>query len=237
VFISFTLSQAGMVRHWHELKESGYRWRMALNAFGALCTGVVLLVVAAVKFTHGAWIVILAIPALVVMFRKIRRHYFDLTTELSLSGYEKPQPTRHTVIIPVPEAPNRVVLTAVEYAKSVSRDVIAVHVGTNGAKREEMVAKWKRFVDDVPLLVFDSPYRSVVRPFLRFVDEIEKIRSEDKITVLLPEFVPDRWWHSLLHNQTGLLFKGALLFRPGIVVTSVPYHVRGNAHRRPVTLE
>jgi len=237
VFISFTLSQAGMVRHWRELKEPGYRWRMGLNAFGAFCTGVVLIVVAAVKFTHGAWIVILAIPALVVMFRKIRRHYFDLTTELSLSGYEKPQPTRHTVIIPVPEAPNRVVLTAVEYAKSVSRDVIAVHVGTNGAKREEMVTRWKKFVDDVPLLVFDSPYRSVVRPFLRFVDEIEKLRSEDKITVLLPEFVPDRWWHGLLHNQTSLLFKGALLFRPGIVVTSVPYHVRGNARRRPVTAE
>ena len=232
VFISFTLSQAGMVRHWRQSKEPGYRWRMALNAFGALCTGVVLCVVAAVKFTHGAWIVILAIPVFVYVFRTIRRHYFDLSTELSLTGYEKPQATRHTVIIPVPAAPNRVVLTAVEYAKSVSHDVIAVHVSTDGESREGMIAKWKKFVDDVPLLVFDSPYRSVVRPFLRFIDEMEKLRSDDKITVLLPEFVPDRWWHGLLHNQTSLLFKGALLFRPGIVVTSVPYHLRGNSRRR-----
>lgn len=231
VFISFTLSQAGMVRHWRESREPGWRWRMALNAFGALCTGVVLCVVAAVKFTHGAWVVILAIPVFVLVFRAIRRHYFELTTELSLSAYEKPQTTRHTVIIPVPAAPNRVVLTAVEYAKSVSRDVIAVHVSTNGDRREDLVARWKKFVDDVPLLVFDSPYRSVVRPLLRFIDEIEALRRDDKITVLLPEFVPGRWWHGLLHNHTSLLFKGALLFRPGIVVTSVPYHL-GNSRNR-----
>lgn len=232
VFISFTLSQAGMVKHWRESREPGWQWRMALNAFGAVCTGVVLLVVAAVKFTHGAWVVILAIPLFVLAFRAVRRHYFQLTTELSLSSYEKPQATRHTVIIPVPSTPNRVVLTAVEYAKSVSRDVIAVHVSTNGDQREELVARWKKFVDDVPLLVFDSPYRSVVRPLLRFIDEIEALRPDDKLTILLPEFVPGRWWHGLLHNHTSLLFKGALLFRPGLVVTSVPYHLGGNSRRR-----
>jgi len=230
VFISFTLSQAGMVKHWRESREPGWQWRMALNAFGAVCTGVVLIVVAAVKFTHGAWVVILAIPLFVLGFRAIRSHYFQVTTELSLSGYEKLQATRHTVIIPVPSAPNRVVLTAVEYAKSVSRDVIAVHVSTNGDPREELVTRWKKFVDDVPLLVFDSPYRSVVRPLLRFIDEMELLRPDDKLTVLLPEFVPGRWWHGLLHNHTSLLFKGALLFRPGIVVTSVPYHL-GNSRR------
>jgi hypothetical protein len=124
-----------------------------------------------------------------------------------------------------------VVLTAVEYAKSVSRDVIAVHVSTNGDQREELVARWKKFVDDVPLLVFDSPYRSVVRPLLRLIDEIEALRPDDKLTILLPEFVPGRWWHGLLHNHTSLLFKGALLFRPGLVVTSVPYHL-GNSRLR-----
>jgi len=230
VFISFTLSQAGMVRHWRRSHAPGWRWRMALNAFGALCTGVVLCVVAAVKFLHGAWLVILAIPFVVLGFRAIRRHYFQATTELSLSGYEKPQATRHTVIIPVPAAPNRIVLTAVEYAKSVSRDVIAVHVATNGDTREDLRLRWKKFVDDVPLVVFDSPYRSVLRPLLRFVSEIELVRPDDKLTVLLPEFVPGRWWHGLLHNHTSLLVKGALLFRPGVVVTSVPYHL-GNSRR------
>lgn len=232
VFISFTLSQAGMVKHWRESKQRGYRWRMALNGFGALCTGVVLIVVTAVKFTHGAWLVVIAIPLLVIVFRKIRQHYFQLSTELSLSGYEKPRATRHTVIIPVPAAPNRIVLAAVEYAKSISRDVMAVHVSTNGEGREEVVARWKKFVDDVPLVVFESPYRSVLRPLLRFIDEVEDLRADDKITVLLPEFVSDRWWHGLLHNQTSLLFKGALLFRPGTVVTSVPYHLRGS-QRQP----
>lgn len=232
VFISFTLSQAGMVRHWRQSREPGWQWRMALNAFGALCTAVVLLVVAAVKFTHGAWVVILAIPLFVLGFHAIRRHYFQVSTELSLSGYETPQATRHTVIIPVPSAPNRVVLTAVEYAKSVSRDVLAVHVSTDGDTREELLMRWKKFVDDVPLLVFDSPYRSVLRPLLRFIDEIEMLRPDDKLTVLLPEFVPGRWWHGLLHNHTSLLLKGALLFRPGIVVTSVPYQLGSNARRR-----
>lgn len=232
VFVSFTLSQAGMVVHWRTLREPGYHWRMALNALGAACTLVVLVIVAAVKFTHGAWLVTVAIPLLVLVFRKTRRHYFELTTELSLSSLDKPRALRHTVIIPVPATPNRIVLTAVEYAKSVSRDVIAVHVGTDGHDHGELVARWRKFVEDVPLIVLDSPYRSVVRPLLQFIDEMEALRQDDELTVLLPEFVPDRWWHSLLHNQTSLVLKGALLFRPGIVVTSVPYHLRGASRRR-----
>lgn len=226
VFVSFTLSQAGMVEHWRATRERGSQWRMALNALGAACTFIVLIVVAAVKFAHGAWLVMVAIPLLVLVFRKTRQHYFELTTELSLSSVDKPRALRHTVVIPVPATPNRIVLTAVEYAKSVSRDVIAVHVSTDGHDRGELLARWRKFVDDVPLIVLDSPYRSVIRPLLQFIDEMEALREDDELTMLLPEFVPDRWWHSLLHNQTSLVLKGALLFRPGIVVTSVPYHLR-----------
>jgi len=233
VFVSFTLSQAGMVVHWRHSREPGYRWRMVLNAVGAVSTAVVLCIVAAVKFVHGAWVVLLAIPFLVYLFRLTRQHYFQVTTELSLSSYDKPRVARHTVIVPVPASPNRVVLAAVEYAKSVSQDVMAVHVSTDGHQRADILARWKKFVDDVPLIVLDSPYRSVLRPMLRFIDEIEDLRPDDEITVLLPEFVPDRWWHGLLHNQTSLQLKGALLFRPGIVVTSVPYHFRGIRRRRP----
>jgi len=232
VFVSFTLSQAGMVVHWGKARGAGYRWRMAINAFGACCTFVVLCVVAAVKFLHGAWLVLIAIPMVVLVFRKTRQHYFEVTTELSLAAFDKPQVTRHTVIVPVPATPNRVVLAAVEYAKSISRDVIAVHVSTDGHAREDLLARWRMFVDDVPLIVLDSPYRSVVRPLLRFIDEVEDLRSDDKLTILLPEFLPDRWWHNLLHNQTTLLLKGTLLFRPGVIVTSVPYHLRGTSARR-----
>jgi amino acid transporter len=232
VFLSFTLSQYGMVGHWKKSCQPGRRWRMALNAFGGTLTLIVLGVVAAVKFTHGAWLVMVAISLLVVMFRAVRRHYFEVTTELSLADFDKPRVLRHTVIIPVPAAPNRVVLAAVEYAKSISDDVMAVHVSTDGHEREELETRWKRFVDDVPLVVLASPYRTVLRPLLRFIDEMADLRPEDEITVLLPEFVPVRWWHTLLHNQTSLILKGALLFRPGIVVTSVPVHLRRGPRRR-----
>jgi amino acid transporter len=231
VFISFTLSQAGMVMHWRASNERGRGWRMALNSVGALATLLALAVVAAVKLTHGAWLIVVAIPLLVFMFRKVRQHYFEVTRELSLAGTEQARVLRHTVIIPVPAQPNRMVLAAVEYAKSISRDVIAVHV-TAAHNRAEIVDDWKKFVPDVPLVVLESPYRSVARPLLRFVDEVEDLRGDDELTVLLPEFVPGRWWHNLMHNQTTLLLKGALLFRPGIIVTSVPFHLRGNRRKR-----
>jgi len=231
VFVSFTLSQAGMVSHWRRSREPGYQWRMALNFVGALSTGLVLFIVAAVKFTHGAWLVMIAIPFLVFVFRKTRAHYFQLTQELSLSAGESPAVSRHTVLIPVPSTPNRVVLVALEYAKSISKDVIAVHVSTDGDVRQELLARWKKFADDVPLIVLESPYRSVLRPLLRFIDEMEAVRSGDKFTVLLPEFVPNRWWHNLLHNQTSLMLKGTLLFRPGIIVSSVPFHLGANSRR------
>jgi amino acid transporter len=226
VFISFTLSQAGMVQHWRQLRERGWRWRMALNAAGAATTALVLCVVAVVKFAHGAWIVLLAIPVGVLCFRRVRQHYFHVTREISLSGVERPQVARHTVIVPVAPSPNRVVLTGIEYAKSISQDVIAVTVDVDGHNRESILETWKKFVEDVPLIVLDSPYRSVVQPLLRFIDEVEDLRQGDKITVLVPEFVPAKWWHNLLHNQTSLILKGALLFRPGIVVTSVSHHLQ-----------
>ena len=235
VFVSFTLSQAGMVVHWRKTREAGYQWRMALNAFGAVCTFVVLCVVAVVKFTHGAWLVIVAIPCCVFAFRKIRQHYFDVTRSLSLADYEHPVGARHTVIVPVPASPNRMVLAALKYAKSISPDVLAVHIESEKQERSEALAAWKRFVSDVPLIVLDSPYRSVLRPFLGFVDEISDARPDHEITVIIPEFVSDRWWHSLLHNQTSLLLKGALLFRPGIIVTSVPYHLRNG--RAPARMQ
>jgi amino acid transporter len=225
VFVSFTLSQAGMVVHWLRLREPGFRWRMAMNATGAVTTAVVLCVVAFIKFTHGAWIVLLAIPGLVWVFRKTREHYFKLSVQVSLSDFDRPGVARHTVVVPVSPAPNRVVLFAVEYAKSISKDVLAVTVNVDGHDHEELRKLWKKHIEDVELIVLDSPYRSVARPLLLFIDEVEALRSDDKLTVLLPEIVPAKWWHNLFHNQTSLVLKGALLFRKNIVVTSVPYHL------------
>jgi amino acid transporter len=226
VFLSFTLAQAGLVIRWMRTPESGRWWRLTLNLLGVLSTGAVLIVIAVFKFTEGAWLIFVAVPAVMTLFWKTRRHYFLVSRQLSLSDFEKPRVARHTVVIPVAPNPNKVVLTAVEYAKSISKDVIAVTVNTDERKSEEIQEQWKKFVEDVPLIILDSPYRSVTQPLLRFIDEVEDLRQDDKVTVLLPEFVPARWWHNLLHNQTSLVLKGALLFRPGIVVTSVPHHLR-----------
>ena len=226
VFTAFTLSQAGMVVHWRRTRERGRGWRAAINAFGALATGVVLVVVAVVKFTHGAWLIIVAIPMLVLACRSIRRHYYDASRELSLADYEKPAEIRHTAVIPVPDAPNKMVLRAFEYARSISKDVLAVHVNVGDLDREELREKWQAWAPDVPLVVLDSPYRAIHRPLLRFIDELEGWRDDDLITVVIPESVGKRWWHHLMHNQTSLFLKAALFFKPKIIVTSIPYHLR-----------
>lgn len=226
VFLSFTLAQSGLVLRRIASPEPRQWWRLGINLLGALVTGIVLLIIAVVKFREGAFLVIFAVPAIMYLFWKTRRHYFLVQKQLSLSAYERPKAARHTVIVPVAPSPNRVILTAIEYAKSVSQDVIAVTVNTEGRPVKDIQESWKKFVADVPLVVLDSPYRSVAGPLLHFIGEVEDLRTDDKVTVLLPEFVPARWWHNLLHNQTSLVLKGALLFRPGIVVTSVPHHLR-----------
>ncbi len=226
VFLSFTLSQAGLVIHWMRHRVPGRGWRLALNALGAGVTFVVLLIITYFKFHEGAWIIVVAVPMIMGLFWSTRKHYFRSTIQLSLSGAERPRIARHTVIVPVAPTPNRVVLTAVEYARSISKDVMAVTINTGEHKRQDLQESWKRLFDDVPLIVLDSPYRSVTVPFLRFVDEVQDLRSDDHVTVILPESVPARWWHNLLHNQTSLLLKGSLLFRPGIIVTSVPTHLK-----------
>jgi len=225
VFLSFTLAQTGLVLHWWKSSEAGRGWRLALNALGALATGTVLVIIAVIKFHEGAWLVVVAVPSVMYLFWITRRHYFLATKQLSLSSAERARVTRHTVVVPVAPTPNRVVLTAVEYALSISKDVVPVTVNTDARDHDDIREGWRRVFPDVPLVVLYSPYRSVVQPLLRFIDEIEDLREDDKVTVLLPEYVPARWWHNLLHNQTTLLLKGALLFRPRIVVTSVPTHL------------
>ncbi|MBI3895340.1 MAG: amino acid permease, partial [Acidobacteria bacterium] len=226
VFIAFTLSQAGMVVHWLRSQErKGRRRRIAVNAFGAFTTGLVLIIVAVEKFVEGAWVILATIPLLVWICRQIRQHYFQVAVEISPAAYERVRDLKHTVVVPVAGV-SRVSLGAIEYARSLSKDVIAVQVNADGSDPDKLVAQWESWVEDVPLVVLNSPYRSILRPLLRFIEEVEDFRDDDVVTVLLPEFVPGRWWHRVLHNQNALILRSVLAFKPKVVVTSVRRHLR-----------
>ena len=224
VFVSFTLSQAGMVIHWRHSKEAGWKTSALINGVGAAVTAVVLVIVAVTKTFEGAWIVLLLIPAIVMVFKTTRRHYEHVASQLTLRGYT-PEPRRHnTVLVPVGGI-QRAVVEALRYAETLSGDVRAVYVDVGAAATEQMKRDWDTWGGRVKLIVLPSPYRSVMEPLLGYIEQVERERPDDYVTVILPEFVPARWWQHLLHNQRALLIKGALLFRPNTVVTSVPFHL------------
>jgi len=226
VFISFTLSQAGMVRHWLAQRGPGWPRRLAVNGIGATVTGAVALVIAASKFTHGAWIVVLVIPVLVMACMIIHRHYLRVAGQLSLEEYgDSPAITRHTVLVPVGDL-HRGVVRALQYAKTLSPDARAVFVETDPARTRKLEERWGKWGEGVPLVVLDSPYRSLLGPFLEYLNRLQEQGENHFVTIVIPEFIPARWWQYLLHNQTALLIKGALLFRKNVVVADVPYHLQ-----------
>ena len=224
VFISFTLSQAGMVIHWRRTQEPGWRTSALINGFGALVTGVVLIVVAVTKTLEGAWIVLLLIPIIVIVFKSTRRHYDRVAAQLTLKGYEPPVRRHNTVIIPIGGI-QRAVVEALRYAETLSDDVRAVYVDVDPRATKQIQRDWSTWGGKVQLVVLESPYRSLMEPLLEYIGQVEDERPDDYTTIILPEFVPARWWQHLLHNQRALLIKGALLFRPNTVVTSVPFHL------------
>lgn len=277
VFLSFTLSQSGMVRHWlkvraqspkkkakerkrieedihytqstidretipdAELEASDQRgstfvndevtdsshWKKSIvvNAVGAVATFIVLCVFIATKFIHGAWIVVVVIPLLVFMFRAIHTHYVGVAKELSTEGLSELRPIKHTVIVPI-SGIHRGVVGALQYAKSIAPEhVQAVYVDFDEEATVKLREKWERWGAGVALVVLPSPYRELTRPLLRYIARLERKGENDMVTVVLPEFVPAKWWQHLLHNQSSLMLKGALLFKKGVIVTSVPYHL------------
>jgi amino acid transporter len=224
VFISFTLSQAGMVLRWRKTRDPARRMGAFINGFGAVVTGIVLIIVAVTKTHEGAWIVLLLIPTIVALFKATRRHYDHVAAQLTLRGYE-PQPRVHnTVLVPIGGV-QRSVVEALRYAETLSNDVRAVYVDVDPAGTENVKRDWEKWGGRVKLVILASPYRSLMEPLLEYIEQVENERANDYVTVILPEFVPARWWQHLLHNQRALLIKGALLFRPNIVVTSVPFHL------------
>jgi amino acid transporter len=225
VFLSFTLSQASMVRRWLRLKEEGWWWRWWLNAIGAVVTGLVMVTIAATKFTHGAWIVVLLIPALVTVFVMVHRHYEEVAVQLSLDAFSPPPPMTNTVLVLVGDI-HRGVIKAIQYAQTLSPNAKAVFVETDPERTRRLEEKWGRYGMGVPLIVLTSPYRSLLGPLTKYVDHLQNQGENHVVTIVLPEFIPARWWQLGLHNQTAFLIKGAMLFRKNVIVTDVPYHLR-----------
>src|SRR5580765_6533463 len=224
VFVSFTLSQFGMVIHWRRLREPGWRTSAVINGIGAIVTAIVLVIVASTKAVEGAWIIILLIPILVVIFRTTRQHYDHVASQLSLREFAPLPKLRNIVLLPV-SGVHRAVLQALHYAHTLSDDVRALYVSTDPHSLELVRKDWEQWGEGVPLVVLESPYRSVLEPILGYINELEATQPDAYVTIVLAEFAPARWWQHLLHNQRALLLKGALLFRPNTVVTNVPFHL------------
>lgn len=226
VFLSFTLSQTSMVLRTTRLKEAGWRTSAAISGFGAVLTFLVLIIVTLTKTREGAWIVIVLIPVLVTVFKLTRTHYESVAQQLSLANMEvDTTPHGHIVIVPIGGV-HRAVLEALRYASALAKDVRAVYVNVNPESLVQLKKDWPVWGSHVKLVVLQSPYRSMTEPLLDYIDRIERENPDDYITVVLPEFVVKHWWHHLLHNQSALTLKAALLFRPRVVTTSVPFHLK-----------
>jgi amino acid transporter len=240
VFIAFTLSQGGMVSRWWRQRQFG--WRLIINLIGCTITAIVLVVVASSKFwvttpaatlfrigtlpvQEGAWIALLLMSLLFLMFRGIHRHYqiFDQQMAVIPAGYDRP--FKHTVIVLVPSRIHRGIVLALNYARSLSPDALAVHISFDPSREQRLRDAWAAHGGDTPLLILDSPYRTLIGPLLRYLDAAENVRSDDIITVIIPEFVPARWWQHFLHNASGWLIRLILFYRRDIVLASVRYYL------------
>jgi amino acid transporter len=227
VFLSFTLSQAGMVRHHQREREPHWQRGVAINGIGSCATAIVTLIIAVTKFRNGAWIPIIVIPVIVLLFKTIKSHYASVARLLRIPTDYRPRRMNHTVLVLVGGV-HRGVLEALAYAKSLHPDrLLAVTVVSGEEEQDRIERSWSALDIDVPLEIVHSPYRELTAPIMRFVDELDARYENSVITVVLPEFVLGSWWGQLLHNQSALLLKARLLFRKGTVVTSVPYHLEG----------
>ena len=224
VFLSFTLSQSGMVLRWRRLRTPGWKSSAFINGFGAAVTFLVLMIVAVTKSPEGAWIIILLIPCVILLLVVTRRHYDHVASQLTLRGWAPAERRKNIVVVPVGGL-HRAVVQALQYARMLSTDVRALYIDTSPQATEQIRSEWDQWGQGVPLVVLDSPFRSLLEPLLNYIRELDETTPDGYVTVILPEFVPARWWQHLLHNQSALLIKGALLFRPNVIVTSVPFHL------------
>jgi amino acid transporter len=237
VFSAFTLSQAGMVVRWWRKREPGWQRSIIFNGIGAVATFMVLAVVGTTKFFEGAWMVVVLVPLLILMFRAINGHYTQASAELAAETPIDPDEIEHQVIVPISSL-NQVALQTLAYARSIARDqqdsVSAVHITDDPEAAETLRLQWEEWQCGVELTIIESPFRSLVGPLLAYIDAMHVQHPNKTLTVILPEMVPAHWWENILHNQTALRLKAALLFRPGVVVANVPYHLkRRKVHADP----
>jgi amino acid transporter len=232
VFVAFTLSQFGMVVRWRRLKEPGWRRGLAVNAMGGIATAVVLVITTYSKFggddpKHfglGAWIICLLVPSLVMLFLGIHSHYRGAAGRARAETPMSPAAVKPVAVVPVAGL-NAATLGTLALARRITNEVTAIFVATDARKADELRATWANWGNHVPLIVIESPYRSIVQPLLTYLDELGNQNPDATVIVFIPELVASRWWHGILHNQTALRLKAALLFRPGTVVVNVPYHL------------
>lgn len=222
VFVCFTLSQAGMVMHWVRSREPGWRRRALLNGLGAVATAIVSLIQVATKFTEGAWIVVLIIPIIIYVLVRIHRHYAHFTREVAYNGQAPLMFLHHTVLVPV-NGITKPAAGALVYATTISEDVRAIYVEVDPDTSAELRRRWDEWDIGVELVVLPSPYRSVLRPLVDYVNGLIERGEGDLVTLVVPEIVPRSWLGHLLHNKTALFIRTAFLFRPNVVVTAVPY--------------
>ncbi len=233
VFVAFTLSQSGMVRHWWKLRpeERGWKRRAAINGLGAVTTGIVAIEVGISKFALGAWMVMVLVPILIGMMWAVHRHYLRLEQARRAETPLAPEEVTIRAVVPISDLGVQA-RQALAYAQAIAADdahVVAVHVTDDVLEAEGLRRQWEQWQPGLELILIESPYRSLTGPLLAYVDALRETYPEETLTVVLPELVPSHWWEHLLHNQTAFRIKAALLFRPGVVVTSVPYHLAPRA--------
>jgi amino acid transporter len=237
VFTSFTLSQTGMLVHWFRLKSKGWQYKAAVNGLGALTTFIAVIIVAVTKFTSGAWIVIIVVPLIVMLMYKIKQHYRSIAQQLDipndmLGRLDLDNPSEHHVIIPI-DSLNGMVIKALRYARSMSKEVEAFHVETYAGEADKLRRKWDMLNTRIPLVIKQSPYRDVVGTLIEYIDSEEHAsRPGDLITVLLPQFLVKKWYEALLHNNTSLFIANALFSKHNVVVSVLPFHLESYNERK-----
>ncbi|WP_139490562.1 APC family permease [Brevibacillus dissolubilis] len=225
VFIPFTLSQSGMMRRWITTKPSGWGLSFTINTIGMLTTLTITLIFIFTKFSQ-VWLVFLFVPAMIMIFKRINQHYTNIAEELRIDIHNcKPEEKGSVMVIPIAGI-TKVVASTIGYAKSLTDNVVCVYIGFDDESIEKMERKWEEWNPGVRLIVLRSRYRSIIKPLVKFIDTVEwKTAHNDHVTVLIPQFITKKWWHTFLHNQTGLLIRAYLFTRKDITIATVPYHL------------